>query len=76
MPMRGELPPVAARSYARTTSPISAAERRVSRIVAVLSDRELHAVIAFSAIGILPTLNIVLRFPDFGAQVAALATFP
>jgi hypothetical protein len=76
MPMRGELPPAAARSYARTTPPMSAVERRVSLIVAVLSDRDLHAVIAFSAIGILLTFNIILRFPDFGAQVASLAAFP
>jgi hypothetical protein len=76
MPMRGELPPVTARSYAHTRAPTSAAERTVSRIVAILSDRDLHAVLAFCAIGILLTFNIVLRFPDFGTQVASLAIFP
>jgi len=76
MPMRGELPPVTARSYARTQTPASSAERAVSRIVAVLSDRDLHAVLAFCAIGLLLTFNIILRFPDFGAQIASLVTFP
>ena len=48
----------------------------MSRIVAILSDRDLHAVTAFCAIGMLLTFNIILRFPDFGTQVAALVTFP
>jgi esterase/lipase superfamily enzyme len=55
---------------------MSAVERRVSQIVAILSDRDLRAVTAFCAIGILLTFNIVLRFPDFGTQVASLVTFP
>jgi hypothetical protein len=76
MPMRGELPPVTARSYARTAVRTSVVERAASRIVAVLSDRDLHAVVAFCAIGVLLTFNIILRFPDFGAQVATLVTFP
>jgi len=35
-----------------------------------------QAVVAFCAIGLLLTVNMVLRFPDFGATVAALAIFP
>jgi hypothetical protein len=76
MPMRGELPPVRAQSYARTGVRTSAAERALSRIATVLSDSDLHAVVAFCAIGILLTLNVILRSPEFGAQVAALAVFP
>ena len=76
MPMRGELPPVIAPSYARGAPRASAIERSVSQIVAVLADRDLHAVVAFCAIGILLTFNVILRFPDFGAQVASLVTFP
>ena len=76
MPMRGELPPGTVRSYARSPARMSAAERALARIGSVLLDRDLHAVVAFCAIGILLTFNIILRFPDFGAQVASLAAFP
>ena len=76
MPMRGELKPVAARSYARAAPRSSAVERTMLRIAAVLSDGDLQAVVAFCAIGTLLTVNVVLRFPDFGSQVAALALFP
>jgi hypothetical protein len=76
MPMRGELKPVAARSYARAAARSSAVERALLRIVALLLDSDLQAVVAFCAIGILLTFNVVLRFPDFGLQVASLAVFP
>lgn len=76
MPMRGELPPVGTRSYTRTSTRSLAIERALSQIAAVLVDRDLHAVAAFCAVGLLLTLNVVLRFPDFGAQVAALVVFP
>ncbi len=76
MPMRGELPPVTARAYPRIATRSTAFERAVWRTFTVLSNRDLHAVVAFCAIGILLTLNVVLRFPDFGAQVASLAVFP
>jgi hypothetical protein len=74
--MRGELPPVAARSYARTSVRASAVEQVLSRIVAVLSDRDSQAVVGFCTIGLLLTVNVILRFPDFGLQVATLAAFP
>ena len=76
MPMRGELPPVTARPYPRIATRSSAVERAVWRTLVVLSNRDLHAVVAFCAVGILLTLNVILRFPDFGAQVASLAVFP
>ena len=76
MPMRGELPPVVARSHVRIVARSTAVERAIWRTLSFLSDRDLHAVIAFCAIGILTTFNVVLRFPEFGAQVAALAVFP
>lgn len=76
MPMRGELPPVTARVYPRIATRSTAAERALWRTFAALSNRDLHAVVAFCAVGILLTLNVILRFPDFGAQVASLAVFP
>jgi esterase/lipase superfamily enzyme len=72
MPMRGELPTVAARSYVRA----SRVEAGWRRFVAVISNPELRAVVAFCTIGFLITVNIVLRFPDFGGTVAQLASFP
>ena len=76
MPMRGELPPVRAQSCARTAVRTSAVDRAVLQMVAVLSDRDWQAVAAFCAIGVLLTFNVILRFPDFGLQVATLAVFP
>ena len=76
MPMRGELPPVTARAYPRLATRSSAVERAVWRTFTVLSNRDLHAVVAFCTIGVLLTLNIILRFPDFGLQAANLAVFP
>ncbi len=76
MPMRGELPPATARPYPRIATRSTAYERAVWRTFAVLSNRDLHAVVAFSMIGVLLTFNVILRFPDFGAQVASLAAFP
>jgi len=72
MPMRGELPAVAARPYTRAAT----AETGWSRFVAVISNPDLQSVIAFCAIGFLLTINVVLRFPDFGEAVAQLALFP
>ena len=37
---------------------------------------ELQAVVMFCAIGFLATVNVVVRFPEFGATVAQLAIFP
>jgi hypothetical protein len=46
---------------------ISAAEVAWERLAATLTDPELVTVAAFSAIGILIALNLILRFPEFGA---------
>jgi hypothetical protein len=72
MPMRGELPTIAARTNA-TPSPVRTAW---SHFVTTVSDPELQTIIAFCMIGILATLNAVLRFPDFGGLVAELNSFP
>jgi hypothetical protein len=72
MPMRGELPPVAARSRARP-SPVGTGWFRVA--TAVLNP-ELQTGLAFCIIGILLTLVLALRFPDFGALIADMNSFP
>jgi hypothetical protein len=45
------------------------AETEWSRLVTVTADPDLHAVVAFCLIGLLLTLNLILRFPDFGAVI-------
>jgi hypothetical protein len=72
MPMRGELPTRAARTCV-ALSPLRAAW---SRFVTVILDPDLHTVIALCIIGVLATLDVVLRFPDFGGLVADLNSFP
>jgi len=72
MPMRGELPTAAARAQVRPSS-VSAVW---SRFVTAVSDPELQTIIAFCMIGILVTLNVALRYPDFGGLVADLECFP
>ena len=71
MPMRGELPTAATRTYTRAT-PV---RMGWSRFVAVVSNPELQTVVAFSMIGLLVMLNTILRFPDFGQTLAELAQF-
>ena len=44
-------------------------ETEWSRLVTAIADPELHAVIAFCLIGLLLTLNLILRFPDLGAII-------
>jgi len=73
MPMRGELPPISTRAYAQRSS---ALENVLSSVAAIAGNRDLQAVVLFCAIGILLTFNVIVRFPDFGAQVAQLAVFP
>jgi hypothetical protein len=72
MPMRGELPTIRARTHAQA-SPVATGW---SWFVAVISDPELHTIVAFSMIGILVMLNVALRFPEFGQTFAELAQFP
>jgi hypothetical protein len=72
MPIRDELPTVAARFDARASKVQSA----WSRFLAVISNQDLQFVVGFCAAGILLTIDAVLRFPNFGESFAALATFP
>jgi hypothetical protein len=44
-------------------------------VTAVL-DPELQTIIAFCIIGILATLDMALRFPDYGGLIADLNSFP
>ncbi|MGB6662692.1 MAG: hypothetical protein WBE90_27330 [Xanthobacteraceae bacterium] len=40
-----------------------------SRLITVITDRDLHAVVAFCLIGLLLALNFIHRFPDLGAVI-------
>jgi hypothetical protein len=51
-------------------------ENAWSRVAAIVCDGDLQAVALFCAIGLLLTINVIVRFPDLGAQVASLAVFP
>lgn len=72
MPMRGELPTAAVRTCDRET----ASETFWSAALTIASDRDLQAVAGFTLIGLLLTINVVLRYPDFGQVFATLAMFP
>jgi hypothetical protein len=39
------------------------------KFLALISKPDFIAVVAFCAIGLLTTLNLILRFPDFGAVI-------
>jgi hypothetical protein len=47
-----------------------------SRFVAAITNPDLIAMVFFCTIGFLITINIVLRFPDFGASMEQLQQFP
>jgi hypothetical protein len=72
MPMRDELPVATARACIHQ----SAAESVWSKCFAIISNRDLHFVVGFCLAGLLLTMNVVLRFPDFGQTFAALEIFP
>ena len=40
-----------------------------------LKDADLTAVVLFCAIGLLATINVILRFPDLGAIIAQCNQF-
>jgi hypothetical protein len=42
----------------------------------MISDPELHFIAALCLVGLLLTINVILRFPDFGDAVAAVDLFP
>jgi hypothetical protein len=72
MPMRGELPI----AKLRACNQQSLSEKISSKGFAIISNRDLHFVVGFCAAGFLLTVNMVLRFPDFGQTFAALQIFP
>jgi hypothetical protein len=72
MPMRGELPTRAT----RTTAAQSPFRTACSGLVTAVLDPELQTIIAICIIGILATLDMALRFPDFGGLIAELNSFP
>jgi uncharacterized membrane protein YdfJ with MMPL/SSD domain len=45
------------------------AETQWSRLATAIANPELHAVVAFCLIGLLLALNLMLRFPAFGAII-------
>lgn len=73
MPMRGELRPVSTRNYAQRPSSI---ENAWSRAGAIAFKSDLQAVAILCVIGLLLTINVIVRFPDFGLQLAELSVFP
>jgi hypothetical protein len=72
MPMRGELPTAAARLRFRAHTVAIA----WSRCRAFLANPDLQGVVAFCLIGFLAALNVILRFPDFGAYYVSLPVSP
>jgi hypothetical protein len=48
---------------------LRSAETSWERIVAAINNPELLLIVAFCALGLLITLNFILRFPDFGAVI-------
>lgn len=46
-----------------------------SRLVTAIANPDLHAVVAFCLIGFLLALNLILRFPDFGAVIEQFNQF-
>jgi hypothetical protein len=63
MPMRGELPTVRRRRFARASKRASKAGAAWSGLIAQISNPNLQAVAMFCAIGLLATLNVLLRVP-------------
>jgi hypothetical protein len=46
-----------------------------SRLLAAMTDRDLIALVIFCGIGILLTINVILRFPDFGVRLEELTQY-
>jgi len=71
-------PPVARnipRSMKSPTRQSGGAEAAWSRFVAMITNPDLIMIVAFCMIGLLVTVNVILRFPDFGLTAEQLA-FP
>jgi hypothetical protein len=48
---------------------LKATKSQWARVVATITNPNLLAVVAICTIGLLLTLNFILRFPDFGAVI-------
>jgi hypothetical protein len=72
MPLRGELPIVAARPRIHA----SAVDRAWLGFCDMLADREFQFVAAFAIAGLLLTVNMVFWFPDLGQTIADFNVFP
>ena len=49
--------------------PMQRTETEWSQLVTVIANPDLHSAVAFCLIGLLLTLNLILRFPSFGAVI-------
>jgi len=77
MPMRGELPTVTTRAQQRQAArqaPARPAKR--SLLYLLFADPELHSIACFCIIGLLITLNIVLRLPEPSGNLPAFVIMP
>jgi hypothetical protein len=70
--MRGEITEAAV----RPAPPASPAEKIWNGFVSIISHRDLVAVVVFCSIGYLVAINIIIRFPDFGALASELMVYP
>ena len=57
-------PPVASRRRAA-----KATETRWNQLIAAMTDPELTVIVMLCAIALLITINLILRFPNFGAVI-------
>ena len=71
MPMTGELPITTAKACNQ-----SKLESISAKCFAIISNRDLHFIVGFCLAGFLLTVNVVMRFPDFGQAFATLQVFP
>ena len=68
MPMQGERRSV----QARPTADLTVTSARPSWFFATVTDRDFQIVVAFSLIGLLATVDLALRFADYGKMLAQL----
>jgi hypothetical protein len=47
-----------------------------SRVLAAICDQDLQCVAIVAAIGLLLSINVAIRFPDFSAALGALSLSP
>jgi hypothetical protein len=65
LPLRREHQPLAKSA----SQQIKSAETAWHRLVVTITNPNLVTVVAFCAIGLLVTIYLILRFPDFGALI-------